>query len=422
MLLLTSDINNTLAYKSVQYIHKIIALISILAAFLIISAIAGNNCIYAIEETLNSGNVSKRELINKNIDSCTERCHVNFMAYEKEFDSTKRPEIFRHITHSVKQDLDCVACHKDDEVNTEGHGKLTIEQNDCLKCHHVGEADDYQCKICHTDIDTNPMTYKEEKFLHGFAVDSDVDCGLCHIKDPEASMKDQINCVKCHHTTPDLNCAKCHENDLKQTLNADPDKKTNLSWTVSFDHSQHSEKDLACKECHSITHDNDAGIVEYNLNCTKCHHSTEERIVCAECHKEPSDYLNGVINVKDFEPVPDMMSKMVKCEDCHKFDEKELKFSDVRLYCIECHNNDYGMLYDARENTIKDRLNKLNKHITSLYEKEEWIKQHSMDTFIEEAEKLVDMITKYGIHNFNTTRSVLDYLENKTNTIMQFDN
>ena len=32
------------------------------------------------------------------------------------------------------------------------------------------------------------------------------------------TLKDEeINCVKCHHTTPDLDCAKCHIKRLRQS-------------------------------------------------------------------------------------------------------------------------------------------------------------------------------------------------------------
>ena len=74
---------------------------------------------------------------SKKVDSCTVRCHVNYMAYENKFEVTQRAEIFRHKTHSFEQDLDCTSCHDNSEVNTEEHGKLTIKKENCLKCHHV---------------------------------------------------------------------------------------------------------------------------------------------------------------------------------------------------------------------------------------------------------------------------------------------
>ena len=276
--------------------RKIVLSISLLGALFLLSPFSEGK-IASATEILGEVGHAPSKMLTKKTDSCTERCHVNYMAYENKFKSRKRDEIFKHKTHSFEQGLDCISCHDDSDVNTKGHGKLIIEKENCLKCHHV-ELKVSKCKRCHNDIDENPMKYKEEKFVHGFTVESDVDCGLCHVKDPNASLKDEeINCVKCHHTTPDLDCVKCHKDDIdKYHKYRSTERKDTLSWTVSFSHSQHLEQDLTCKECHPISHENDAGIVEYNLNCSKCHHVSEEmteRIECIECHKEPSEYLSG---------------------------------------------------------------------------------------------------------------------------------
>ncbi len=394
---------------------------------LVLSFISEDEYIYAIEGQSRLENPP--QILLKKPESCTERCHVNYMAYENEFKVSDKTEIFRHKTHSYGQDMECISCHDNSEVNTKGHGKLTIEKENCFKCHHV-ELKEFECKRCHLDIDENPMKYKEEKFVHGFTVESDVDCGLCHVKDPNASLKaEEINCVKCHHTTPDLDCVKCHKDDIDRFINTDPQRKDNLSWTVSFKHSQHPEQDLSCKECHPISHENDAGIVEYNLNCSKCHHDSKERAVCIECHKEPLAYLKGEIEAKEITSIPDMMSRAVKCEDCHKYSGEKLKFRGVKGYCIECHNEDYGKLYKAWTDTIKDRLREINFRVQSLVEDSDFfymsgsnidgnrnkkaVGQSDMNKLINEISLTVDIITKYGTHNFQLTRKLLDGLEEK---------
>jgi len=355
------------------------------------------------------------------------------MAYENKFEVTQRAEIFRHKTHSFEQNLDCTSCHDNSKVNTEGHGKLTIKKENCLKCHHV-ELKESECKRCHLNIDENSMKYKEEKFIHGFTVESDVDCGLCHVNDSDASLKnEEINCIKCHHTTPDLDCVNCHKNDLNEYHNTGLERKDSLSWTVSFKHSQHPEQKLSCKECHSISHENGSGIIEYNLNCSKCHHDSEERTGCIACHKEPLAYVRGEIGEEEITPIPDMMSRAVKCEDCHRYDDEKLKFRGVEEYCIECHNGDYGKLYNAWTKTIKERLEKFNRRVQNLVEdsnvdflKESSIDENNdveaggesgLDTFINETGVTVDLITKYGIHNFNLTRAILDRLDEKIKII-----
>jgi hypothetical protein len=394
---------------------------------LVLSLISEDEYIYAIEEH------SKQEkapiAFFEKSESCTDRCHVNFMAYENKFEVSNEKEIFRHKTHSYEQDMECISCHDKSEVNTEAHGKLTIGKENCLKCHHV-ELKEFECKRCHWDIDENPMKYKEEKFVHGFTVESDVDCGLCHVKDPNASLiNEEINCVKCHHTTPELDCVPCHWDDIPQRLNTDSQGMNSLSWTVPFSHSQHPEQDLPCKKCHSISLENDAGIVEYNLNCSKCHHVSEEKAGCIECHKEPLAYLKGESGVKKITPMPDTMSRAVKCEDCHKYNGEKSKFMGVEEHCIECHNEDYGKLYNAWTDTIKSRLRNFNLRMQSLVEDSDifYISGSGIDgdkngkidgqsdnnKLINEIDETINLITKYGTHNFNLTRILLDALEEK---------
>ncbi len=168
--------------------RKIVLSISLLGALSLLSFNSegrGEQPFALTSQPLHLAGVGKVEhaplqTLTKKTDSCTVRCHVNYMAYENKFKSLKRDEIFRHRTHSFEQDLDCVSCHDDSEVNTKEHGKLTIEKENCLKCHHV-ELKVSKCKRCHNNIDENPMKYKKEKFVHGFTVESDVDCGLCHV-------------------------------------------------------------------------------------------------------------------------------------------------------------------------------------------------------------------------------------------------
>src|SRR3989304_7930445 len=73
------------------------------------------------------------KMLTKKTDSCTERCHVNYMAYENKFKSLKKDEIFKHRSHSFKQDMDCISCHDDSEVNTEGHCKISNQNKKSSK-------------------------------------------------------------------------------------------------------------------------------------------------------------------------------------------------------------------------------------------------------------------------------------------------
>ncbi|MBZ0108355.1 MAG: hypothetical protein K8F52_06775 [Candidatus Scalindua rubra] len=408
---------------------KIVSNVNLFMITLLLIFYLGASSGYAKETISKTEPVQVSKVSAKKTDSCTVRCHVNYMAYENKFEVTQRSEIFRHKTHSFEQNLDCTSCHDSSEVNTEGHGKLTIKKENCLECHHV-KLKESECKRCHQNIDENPMKYKEEKFIHGFTVESDVDCGLCHVKDPNASLKnEEINCVKCHHTTPDLDCAKCHKNDLDKYHDTVSEKVDSLSWSVSFRHSQHPEQYLSCKECHSISREVDSGIVEYSQNCSKCHHTSEEPSGCTKCHMEPNEFLQGRAGIDGVALLPDMMSRAIKCEDCHRYNDEKLKFRGVEERCVTCHNEDYGKLYSAWTKTIEKRLEKFNSRVQNLVENSnvDFLKKTNIDddkdvdtgegldidTFINETGVTVDLITKYGTHNFNLTRAILDRLEEK---------
>ncbi len=281
----------------------------------------------------------------------------------------------------------------------------------CARCH---EGDDDR----HFNADTQRKDSLSwtVSFRHSQHSEQDLSCKECHLVSRENDtgiVEYNLNCSKCHHTTPELDCVKCHKDDLDRFINTDPQRRDSLSWTVSFRHSQHPVKDLACKECHSISHENDDGIVEYSLNCSECHHVSEEMTECIECHKEPSEYLRGESGVDGIKSVPDMMCRAVKCEDCHKYDGEGLKFKGVKEHCIECHNDDYGKLYNAWTGTIKDRLRKLNYRIQSLNEESGFLYENESDVDMEKTGQTIDSITKYGTHNFNLTRILLDDLEDK---------
>jgi tRNA A58 N-methylase Trm61 len=142
---------------------------------------------------------------------------------------------------------------------------------------------------------------------------------------------------------------------------------------------------------------------------------------------EPYEFSQGKAGIDGVAILPDMMSRVVKCDDCHKYNSEKLKFRGVEEYCIECHNGDYGKLYNAWTKTIKDRLRELNLRVQNLVENDthtflneadidggkdvETGRGSGLDTFIHETGVTVGLITKYGTHNFNLTMAILDRLE-----------
>ncbi len=114
--------------------YKFVLIISYCCFMLVLSFISEGKYVAAIEEQSKQENTSKVYL--KNSESCTERCHVNYMAYENKFEVSHVTEIFKHKTHSYEQDMKCISCHDNSEVNTEGHGKL-ITNDGSFGAHNI---------------------------------------------------------------------------------------------------------------------------------------------------------------------------------------------------------------------------------------------------------------------------------------------
>jgi len=147
--------------------------------------------------------------------SCTDRCHVNYLAYH----TVHQGEIFRHESHSPHQGLECHQCHNNDTVHTKTHGGLTIQKKDCWICHHNKEHETatrifpenqetavykMDCLPCHTEV----QDYLKGEFR-----------GM-EIKMPDW-MSAAVSCTDCHKPEPDglsfkavrNYCIACHNND-----------------------------------------------------------------------------------------------------------------------------------------------------------------------------------------------------------------
>ena len=102
---------------------KFVLTVCLLLALLLLSLFYEGSTSYAEETLRKQDRIEESKSSLKKVDSCTERCHVNYLAYENKFEVTQRAEIFRHKSHSYEQNLDCTSCHDDSEVNTDGHGQ-----------------------------------------------------------------------------------------------------------------------------------------------------------------------------------------------------------------------------------------------------------------------------------------------------------
>lgn len=346
------------------------------------------------------GQASKEQRFAFDDASCTDRCHVDSPLYINEYEG----EAFKHITHSQAQSLSCSDCHEDGkDVHAEGHGRLTIKKEDCLGCHHVDYKEE-QCARCHGKIDSKPMKYSDKPFVHGFDADSQIDCRLCHRPDPKATMEEAINCDNCHHTTPHIGCLGCHERDMDKPFFARPAQIEGLYWTTSFLHSQHPQAELSCSDCHPAAEENPTGVGKYDANCSECHHKDPQQ-GCEQCHKELSDFFKGEIRLGAVGPIPDKMSRALKCEDCHKLKKGKMLFLEVKDSCKECHNPKYVELLQAQKRTVEVGVGELLKRLAFVEE------VGTNPGAPHELKAGVGILELYGVHNFCYARRVMSFLK-----------
>ncbi|MGQ3683685.1 MAG: cytochrome c3 family protein [Candidatus Loosdrechtia sp.] len=215
--------------------------------------------------------------------SCTDRCHVNYLAYRTIYQG----KVFRHKTHSLNHGLACNQCHDSSPVNMEMHGRLVIQNKDCWTCHHRK-----------TDkIPINPLSLK--------------------------------------------NNASSGENSDKPLVK-------------------------------SISANEDG---------------------CLKCHADVRAYING--NIKNsISKKPDWMFNAVSCTDCHKLEPEGYSFKAVRENCVECHNPDYGLLYDAWKETLSSKT-----------------KQFYKKDINKDIHDILRLVQLYGMHNFRLSQMLLESIE-----------
>lgn len=191
-----------------------------------------------------------------------------------------------------------------------------------------------------------------------------------------------------------------------------------------FRHRSHSpEQGLQCDQCHSsdaIGTETHGRIIIENKDCCKCHHKKKEKTpqsaslqkqdvvttsvfsdtknvevekstdneICLKCHAVVKDYRDGIVKNSSIRKKPDWMSRSVFCTDCHKVDAESNAFMPVRDLCVECHNSDYGLLYDAWKDLFREKAGQAANDGTN-------------------APFYLKQIQKYGMHNFRLSKALL---------------
>lgn len=211
----------------------------------------------------------------------------------------------------------------------------------------------------------------------------------------------------------------------------------------TFKHKTHSpDKGLECHQCHNndpVNKSTHGNLVIQNEDCWICHHkrsgkksidplssqetgnlftaiitlnpplekgdkNSPDNEDCLKCHVVVEQYINGSIqNIGT--KIPDWMSNLVSCTDCHRLESNENSFKSVRTYCIECHNPDYGLLYDAWKEVIDGKTQHFyqnNLHTSSIQYR-------------------LRLVQSYGMHNFRLSQMILKSIELLANKEKRLD-
>jgi len=98
------------------------------------------------------------------------------------------------------------------------------------------------------------------------------------------------------------------------------------------------------------------------------------------------------------------MYKSVSCTDCHKLELDGASFKAVRKYCIECHNPDYGLLYDAWKDVLDSKTKHLYKNNTNTF----------LPTMLQQTGNIQNplrLVQSYGAHNFRLSQMLLKSMD-----------
>lgn len=165
-----------------------------------------------------------------------------------------------------------------------------------------------------------------------------------------------------------------------------------------FRHKTHSPNQrLECNKCHNndaVNTETHGSLVIQHKDCMSCHHKEANEEDCLKCHADVKDYINGDIRNIVIK-IPDWMSKAIACTDCHKLETVGYSFKPVRECCTECHNIDYGLLYDAWKETLNGKIKNFSQNDTNTINMRNPLK----------------LVRSYGMHNFRLSLILLRSIE-----------
>ena len=184
----------------------------------------------------------------------------------------------------------------------------------------------------------------------------------------------------------------------------------------AFRHDTHSPaQGLECNQCHNndaVNTKTHGELKIQNKDCSVCHHKEANNEACLKCHADVKDYINGSFQ-NTVTKIQDWMSKAVLCTDCHKPEADVSSFKDVREYCVECHNHDYGLLYDMWEETLNDGIRQFARDDSNVHNEtgKLMLIGTGSGNIVIDKKHILRIVRSYGIHNFRLSQIILKSVE-----------
>lgn len=184
---------------------------------------------------------------------------------------------------------------------------------------------------------------------------------------------------------------------------------------LEFPHKKHLvEKKIPCTTCHSNVRTH-GEFIATKKSCAACHHEAPH-IECAQCHQlQTRLYQGGEVSGQAVSR--DIMAEAeVECADCH-FDDRERLIRPARDKCVECHDEDYGVLFDEWQDTIRSLTGDIRQALDQA-RKRALTQEESRD--VQQAEQFLEAVTldgSSGIHNFAQVEEILTSLKKKIESL-----
>lgn len=177
---------------------------------------------------------------------------------------------------------------------------------------------------------------------------------------------------------------------------------------MSFSHKIHVvQQEKKCVECHS-NEKRHGELIMTRHKCAACHHS-ENTENCEHCHTTQKSIYDGTMKMDNFEFEPDAMFEAeLECSGCHIYGElNQIKANSSS--CVDCHGDDsYKETYNEWQKEIIDKLEKIDTWFLANRKLKPNLQEKKQIMWVKNAVLKIKADGSKGIHNFNSTQSLVD--------------